>query len=69
MQTHVIKSETLVKNILQGVEKEHFINVARNVAKYYHKKWNGKGYPNNLKGEYIPLKLELWQLQMFMMFQ
>lgn len=33
MQTHVIKSETLVKNILQGVEKEHFINVARNVAK------------------------------------
>ena len=59
MQTHVIKSANLVDNILQGVEEEHFIQVARNVAKYHHEKWNGKGYPENLEGETIPLEARI----------
>jgi putative two-component system response regulator len=59
MQTHVIKSANLVDNILQGVEEEHFIQVARNVAKYHHEKWNGKGYPENLEGEAIPLEARI----------
>ena len=59
MQTHVIKSANLVDNILQGVEEEHFIRVARNVAKYHHEKWNGRGYPENLKEEQIPLEARI----------
>jgi HD-GYP domain-containing protein (c-di-GMP phosphodiesterase class II) len=29
--------------------------MAYNVAKYHHEKWNGKGYPEGLKEEEIPL--------------
>ena len=59
MQTHVLKSENLVNNILQGVEEDHFIKVARNVAKYHHEKWNGNGYPEHLKEENIPLEARI----------
>ena len=32
-----------------------YANMAFQVAKYHHEKWNGKGYPCGLKGEDIPL--------------
>lgn len=36
------------------VDKE-FVEIARDLAAYHHEKWNGGGYPGNLKGEQIPL--------------
>ena len=56
MQSHVVKSANLVEQILNGVEEEHFVKVAFNVARYHHEKWNGMGYPDKLKGEEIPLE-------------
>ena len=56
MQSHVVKSAHLVEQILNGVEEEHFVKVAFNVARYHHEKWNGMGYPDKLKGEEIPLE-------------
>ena len=56
MQSHVVKSAQLVEKILKGVEEEHFVKVAINVAKHHHEKWNGMGYPDKLKGEEIPLE-------------
>lgn len=59
MQTHSQKSALLVEGILKGVEEEHFVRVAVNVAKYHHEKWNGTGYPEHLKGEEIPLEARI----------
>lgn len=59
MQTHTIKSESLVKSILNGVEEEHFVKIAMNVARHHHEKWNGCGYPDKLKGEEIPLEARI----------
>ena len=41
--------------MLKDSEIELF-NVAAEVAFYHHEKWNGKGYPNGLAGESIPIK-------------
>lgn len=59
MKTHAEKSAEIVENILRGVEEEHFVNVAVNVARYHHEKWNGQGYPMGLSGEEIPLEARI----------
>lgn len=59
MQTHTVKSEALVESILKGVEEEHFVEVAMNVARHHHEKWSGLGYPDKLKGEGIPLEARI----------
>ena len=59
MQTHAEKSATLVESILKGVEEEHFVTVATNIARHHHEKWNGAGYPAHLSGESIPLEARI----------
>jgi putative two-component system response regulator len=38
-----------------GDHQSPLLSNARDVALCHHEKWNGKGYPNGLKGEEIPL--------------
>ena len=59
MKTHAEKSAEIVEKILRGVEEEHSVNVAVNVARYHHEKWNGQGYPMGLSGEEIPLEARI----------
>ena len=51
----IMKNHTLVgANILSGAKSE-LVQVASNIARTHHEKWDGSGYPNGLKGEEIPL--------------
>ncbi|MGN0600155.1 MAG: HD domain-containing phosphohydrolase [Oscillospiraceae bacterium] len=59
IKTHAEKSAELVEGILRGVEEEHFVNTAVNVARCHHEKWNGKGYPQHLSGDDIPLEARI----------
>lgn len=59
MQTHAEKSGELVASILDGVEDEYFVNIAKNLARHHHEKWNGAGYPDRLKGENIPMEARI----------
>ena len=59
IKTHAEKSAELVEGILRGVEEEHFVNTAVNIARYHHEKWNGGGYPEHLSGENIPLEARI----------
>lgn len=44
---HVSHGYGIVCNLKLG-------NIAENIVKYHHEKWDGKGYPENLKGNEIP---------------
>jgi len=59
MKTHAPKSGEIVKIILEGVEEQHFVDVSYNLARHHHERFDGKGYPEGLMGESIPVEARI----------
>ena len=55
MRTHTVFGREVLQEMLAGIEDPEFIQMACDVAAYHHEKYNGKGYPEGLAGEDIPL--------------
>jgi putative two-component system response regulator len=60
MKKHtIIGGDTLKAAIeLAGVEKS-FLDTGKEIAYYHHERWDGKGYPEGLEGEDIPLSARI----------
>jgi putative two-component system response regulator len=59
MKSHSAEGAKIVHEILKGTDDDEFRKVAENVAHYHHERWDGKGYPEGLKGEEIPLEARI----------
>ena len=59
MKKHSPEGARIVKNILDGGTDDYFEEIAVNVAHYHHERWDGRGYPESLKGEEIPLEARI----------
>ncbi|MCF0221130.1 MAG: HD domain-containing protein [Fibrobacter sp.] len=59
MKTHPFKGATIVENLLSNIEEPEFTRIAKNLALSHHERYDGKGYPNGLKGEEIPIEARI----------
>lgn len=55
MKTHTTYGSEIIERAIDIVPDAGYLEVAKEVSKYHHEKWNGKGYPQGLGGEDIPL--------------
>ncbi len=55
MKKHTVVGAEIIEKNLLSIEDFEYYKVARDLALYHHEKWNGKGYPEKLSGEEIPL--------------
>ena len=55
MKTHTTAGKQILENAISSVEGESYLKEARNMAAYHHERWDGRGYPEKLHGEVIPL--------------
>ena len=59
MKEHAKEGARLVHEILKDTDDDYFHILAENVAHYHHERYDGKGYPDGLAGEKIPLEARI----------
>ncbi|MCR5418191.1 MAG: HD domain-containing protein [Lachnospiraceae bacterium] len=59
MKTHTTAGKKIMENAISTVEGDNYLKEARNMAAYHHERWDGKGYPEGIHGEVIPLSARI----------
>ena len=62
MKEHATFGADTINKVLEDVDDKEFVKVAANVAHYHHEKYNGTGYPDQLRGENIPFEARIMAL-------
>ena len=59
MKSHSARGGEIIKETFSRIPDEEYKTMAYEVARYHHEKWNGRGYPEGLSGEAIPLSARI----------
>lgn len=59
MEQHTLLAGECIAEIERHLGKANFLQMAREIALCHHEHWDGKGYPNGLSGEDIPLSARI----------
>ena len=62
MKKHASYGGEIIKKTLKNLGDKDYYEVAYNIAKYHHERYDGTGYPAGLKGEEIPLEARIMAL-------
>lgn len=58
MKTHSAEGARILDNT-DACGKSAFIKTAHDICRWHHERWDGKGYPDGLKGDEIPLSAQV----------
>lgn len=58
MKSHTTKGSEILKNI-SGAWDENYGKVSYEISRYHHERYDGRGYPDGLEGESIPISAQL----------
>lgn len=62
MKKHAAYGADIIQRTMRNVEEEDYFHVAYYIARYHHERYDGKGYPDGLSGENIPLEARIMAL-------
>ena len=55
MKHHASRGGEIIQECLGRMGNEQYLEIASQIARHHHEKWNGKGYPDGVKRKEIPL--------------
>lgn len=61
MQNHTIIGASIIEN-MEGYQDEELMKVAYQICRWHHERYDGKGYPDGLKGDDIPISAQVVSL-------
>ena len=59
IKSHTTAGRMIMEKAISTVEGENYLKEALNMAAYHHERWDGRGYPEGLHGEVIPLSARI----------
>lgn len=62
MKSHSAEGARVIQKVLAEVDDEDMTRAAVNVAHFHHERWDGRGYPEGLKEEQIPVEARIMAL-------
>ncbi len=63
MKKHVSLGAGIIKKTIEKFKlRQAFLFMSRNISAYHHEKYNGRGYPEGLKGDEIPIEARIFAL-------
>ena len=58
MKTHTVIGEEMLDNVV-GYKDEPLVKCAKEICRMHHERYDGKGYPDGLKGDEIPVSAQV----------
>ena len=61
MKSHTVEGDEFLKNV-EISQTDPFMIVAHQIVRYHHERWDGRGYPDGLSGDQIPISAQVVSL-------